>query len=142
MVDFEPVFTAHTTGPLFDDVEGIVTEYMEDIVFHVAKTAQQEVLHYLDSVLQYPTGEYRSGITIDQTTRGYVVDDLMSVKGPWLEGISSRNPKTSFRGYQTWETVREEIRDALPEIIQPLVNDLVDALGGVRTDDQSSTGWF
>lgn len=94
----------------------------------LAQETVNRILQRLGHVLQNPTGYYESRIMIDrgQTYRG--VNDSGVVYGGWLEGISSRNTTTRFKGYHTFDTVRKEMAQAKEQIAAPLVEQFVKEL--------------
>jgi len=49
---------------------------------------------------------------------------------PWLEGTSSRNQSTGFKGYHLFRKTRAELDKRAPEIGQKILGELMPDLGG------------
>jgi hypothetical protein len=76
----------------------------------IADYAKYEVNMELINVLQHPTGYYESRITKERRGSGEIsINDSGVIYGPWLEGISSRNQTTSFKGYATFRRMRNRV---------------------------------
>src|SRR3954447_912367 len=98
------------TGPLFYGITETAVEIgVHEAKHKVAEEAVNMIHHRLGEVLQHPTGYYESRIV---TNRGIVEDrvtDSGVVYGPWLEGVSSRNSATRFKGYATFRKVSQAL---------------------------------
>lgn len=108
------------TGPiLWGKAPDIVAALCASAVTEVADYAKFEVLSQLDKVLQNPTGYYESQIT-DTPVTAYMhrIHDNGVVYGPWLEGISSRNETTRFKGYHTFRIVRSRLAQKTKAIVE------------------------
>ncbi|MGE3448685.1 MAG: hypothetical protein AB7H92_14020 [Microbacteriaceae bacterium] len=117
------------TGPLFDgNVDGVVGRHMTAAQDTVGRALVAEVQQRLDSVLVNPTGAYRSGIGYRVLQGDTLITDR-KVYGPWLEGVSSRNTRTRFKGYATFRRVTEAVQHTVPDIVQAEVEQLVKELG-------------
>lgn len=76
----------------------------------VADYALHEVSMELIAVLQHPTGYYESQVTKERRGPGVIsVNDGGVIYGPWLEGVSSRNETTRFKGYATFRRMRNRV---------------------------------
>ena len=100
------------TGPVFNGqaraaITGFITE-AEDVV---AGEGVNRIKQHLGQVLRNPTGFYESQITSDRQRDDRVVHDRGVVYGPWLEGVSSRNQTTRFKGYRTFRQVTQKLQD-------------------------------
>lgn len=97
-------------GPLFNGRALHAVEMLaHDIEEKLAEDAVNEIHETLDRVLQHPTGYYESRIQTDRVSYGKRVTDGGVIYGPWLEGVSSRNQTTSFKGYHTFREVAQSI---------------------------------
>jgi hypothetical protein len=104
-------------------VEGYALEIVDRML--IAATAvltertKAELLGQLHDVLQHPTGYYESRVQATQETEfRWRVNDGGVVYGPWLEGVGSRNyPATRFRGYRSFEIVRNRMAQRSRAII-------------------------
>jgi hypothetical protein len=56
-------------------------------------------------------GHYRRNLTSKITRTGGVITDGGVVYGPWLEGISSRNSSTRFKGYGAFRQTKSWLNE-------------------------------
>jgi hypothetical protein len=97
-------------GPIFDgSAEKIVDEMLHDASVDMAEEAFKRVRARLKNVLKHPTGYYESRVSTDNTSTGAVISDGGVIYGPWLEGVSSRNNSTRFKGYHTFRMVAQSL---------------------------------
>jgi hypothetical protein len=109
MVDFTA--DVHLSGPVFDgSARRILEAYTDDVERAVADEGVNMVQAVLGGVLQNPSGYYKSRIQTDRAGDGTVVNDGGVVYGPWLEGVSSRNKSTRFKGYRTFRQVKQRLQ--------------------------------
>lgn len=107
--------------------ERIIIDGTDGIAEQLAQKTVAAVQTRLDSVLKNPTGYYRSQINATKVQDGsYSVSDNDVVYGPWLEGVSSRNDTTSFKGYHTFETVSDQIEPELGSAIDDYIDTLLE----------------
>jgi hypothetical protein len=91
----------------------------------LAEEAYRRVKARLSQVLRNPTGYYESKIQVVRGTQFRGVDDGGVVYGGWLEGISSRNRTTRFKGYRTFRTIKQEMQREKGRIAEPIVRRLI-----------------
>lgn len=61
------------------------------------------------------TGRYDRAVRSTRISGGMKIHDNNIVYGPWLEGVGSRNSRTSFRGYRQFRDSRRQLeRIAVP----------------------------
>lgn len=107
MIDLEVT----ASGPIFDGrAVKAVDDFLTEAEEVVADEGVNRVRARLGNVLRNPTGAYQSRITTDLARQDRVVTDQRSVKGPWLEGTSSRNRTTRFKGYRTFRIVAQDLQ--------------------------------
>lgn len=110
-------------GPLFD---GRAAAAME--AFPIAATAAIGDEAYLDvrrtlgRVLRNPTGYYESRIQHNMAGDLGFVHDSNVIYGGWLEGTSSRNQTTRFKGYHTFRLVTQRIDARCVDIAQGVLD--------------------
>lgn len=102
----------------------------EEIVDAAGQEALHEVERILDASLQNPTGYYESQITIDRVQKDRVVTDGGVVYGPWLEGVSSRNEKSRFKGYAAFRRATQRTAGRVDQIARPIAAKHVKAMNG------------
>lgn len=95
---------------------------------NLAQEGVNRVRNRLSHVLQNPTGYYESKITIrtGQTYRG--VWDSNVIYGGWLEGLSSRNKSTRFKGYHVFREIQQQLAKEKVRLAQPYVDNYIEAL--------------
>lgn len=93
----------------------LVTTATSDAEEDMAQVGLNAIRARLGMVLRNPSGYYESRVTTDVTTDGLVISDGGVVYGPWLEGSSSRNSRSRFKGYWTFRTVTQDIGQKLTD---------------------------
>ena len=56
------------------------------------------------------------------------ISDGQVVYGPWLEGVSSRNETTRFKGYHSFRIVAQQLQNEMPDIMQAHIGRAVKGL--------------
>lgn len=106
-------------GPIFDGrAIQAVDAFLDDAKREVANEGVNDVRTILGPQLQNPTGYYESRITTDITSKDHVVTDGGVVYGPWLEGTSSRNQSTRFKGYNSFRKATAVLQRKTGNIIE------------------------
>lgn len=117
MVNVQP--TVKTTGPIFDGrARAAVDDFLDAAELEVADEGVNDVRQQLGTVLQNPTGFYESRIQTERQRDDTMVTDAGVVYGPWLEGTSSRNQTTRFKGYHTFRQVAQRLQGKADDIAQ------------------------
>lgn len=115
-------FDTKTSGPLFDGrIHRAMDGINEEITNEVAVESQDQVRLRLDTVLQHPTGHYRSRIAVSRGNPAEV-DDSGVIYGPWLEGTGSRNKSTRFKGYRTFRWVTQLMQSKSTDIAKKVIS--------------------
>ena len=116
--------TVTKLGPVVEGMATPLVELMlEGALAEVAMYAQHEVSMELINVLQHPTGYYESRIVAEPISADqWSINDSNVIYGPWLEGLSSRNQSTRFKGYATFRRVQGRISQKSAEIVQAWVS--------------------
>lgn len=110
-------------GPLFDGSAGrILDRGTERGEKDVADYAQDRIRARLGRVLRNPTGRYMGSISVMQRGGSHEVNDRGIVYGPWLEGTSSRNRTTRFKGYATFRIVSQQVEARAGAIAEPAID--------------------
>lgn len=111
-----------TSGPVFDGrATAALKDFMEDTEKTVAEEGERMIVSTLGHVLRHPTGYYVSRVHTEQTASAYQVNDSSVVYGNWLEGTSSRNRTTRFKGYHHWRLTAQKLQQKAPHIAQRLL---------------------
>jgi hypothetical protein len=104
--------SVRTAGPLIEQDPG---HYVEGEIRNEVRETTDEAARLAQDVLQpghgVRTGEYKSSIhgTIRDSMHGEITDGNAAV-GAWLEGVSSRNETSRFKGYHHFRIAGQEIR--------------------------------
>lgn len=96
----------------------------------IAEEGVTRVKTRLNRVLQHPTGYYRSRIQVQRRSTYRGITDGGVIYGGWLEGVSSRNRTTRFKGYHTFREVMQQLNKDKVKIAQPLVTKFVNEMNG------------
>lgn len=132
--------TVKVTGPFFDKgsretVEALsmaVNEVVltgEALMTQAAQPSPGGVFHsreYAASHGYSQTGHYSRSINgrMVDSLNGVITDSGV-VYGPWLEGTSSRNSTTRFKGYAMWRKMRDKLDKLSGGILQKHVKRLI-----------------
>lgn len=125
--------STHTTrsGPLFDGrAAAAARDFADTASREIAELGANEVQALLGQVLQNPTGNYRGKVTTDRATDGYGVTDQDVIYGAWLEGTTSRNESTRFKGYQHFRKVTESLNRRAGTHAETLLRRFLPRMGG------------
>jgi hypothetical protein len=93
---------------LVGDPAKVVKVMISDINEAVADKVLTDVKTKLHDVLMHPTGYYESHVQTSTQTDSMVISDGGVIYGPWLEGLSSRNARSRFKGYSTFRKVAQQ----------------------------------
>lgn len=119
------------TGPIYDGTaEAAADDFVEDTTHELALMGQDMVQARLRSVLKDETGHYRSRVTTDRASAGWVLTDQGVIYGPWLEGTGSRNRTTRFKGYGTFRRTRQELAAKADTVADKNLDRYLDRMGG------------
>lgn len=79
---------------------------------------------------QASTGNYRRNIHHEVKSLLGRIDDSKVIYGPWLEGTSSRNQTTRFKGYSSFRRTAQWLGERADEVVRAHVHKAMDSLGG------------
>lgn len=122
-----------TTGPIYDGkAVHVVDDYLDETTREISELAVNEIQARLGQVLEHPTGHYQSRVTTDRAhgDGAWMVSDRGAVYGPWLEGTSSRNSSTKFKGYSTFRRVRAWLEGKADDIAETNLPKHLEKMGG------------
>ena len=126
-----PGVTILTSGPLFTRGSGPVREAGKNIVADLVEKGEREVKLQLFPGHGLVTGNYRRSINgeIVRDLNGLVHDSNV-VYGPWLEGVSSRNQRSRFKGYHMFRNARQTVQRIAKGVANKRIAEAVRKLGG------------
>jgi hypothetical protein len=96
----------------------VIQRALDEINFMVAGQTLAEVHLILDRSIRNPTPYYETQLIVEPEAGGYVVHDRGIVYGPWLEGTSTRNRTTRFKGYHAFRQARQIMERKTQAILQ------------------------
>ena len=110
------------TGPLFSGAaQSVLKDIGHQAQVEVGNAALERVQYFLDRQIRHPTPYYETQI-IQQTQGQFeVVHDRGIVYGPWLEGTSSRNSSTRFKGYASFRKATQDVEQLAPAIVSRVI---------------------
>jgi hypothetical protein len=124
------------SGPLFDGTAAdMLAELVQDALWSVGMAAESLWLENLDTNLVTQTPYYITQITIERLEGAgpipdVVVHDRGVIYGPWLEGVSSRNDTTRFKGYASLRAAAQAIEDQVDDLVADAVERGVARMNG------------
>lgn len=114
-------------GPIFDGrAAAAVDTFVDEAVEAVADQAFAEVHRILDHNIKNPTPYYETQIIVENVAEDRVVHDRGIIYGPWLEGVSSRNRETRFKGYAAFRRATQSVERDVPRVIAPALRRLME----------------
>lgn len=124
--------TVKQKGQIFNAAssKAAATRMVTQINETLAQEGVNRIKARLGHVLQHPTGYYRSRIRVDKRSTYRGITDGGVIYGGWLEGVSSRNRTTRFKGYHTFREVTQQLSKDKAKLAQPLVNKFIAEMNG------------
>lgn len=116
-------------GPWFDGsaertIGAFLNEAKNDVADRGVNLMHESTWHF-----KHPTGYWESQIQTDRQADDIVIHDDV-VYNAWLEGVSSRNKTTRFKGYRIWRLAGQHLQALAPEIAQRTLSRFIGRLGG------------
>lgn len=142
-----PHLTMTATGPLF--APGRAGKIIRDAAQGAVKEAIDKAGEHLSEMLrprsgggvyknpsevrpeQRSTGNFRNRVVASKRIGNLTarIDDGNVIYGPWLEGVSSRNRTTHFKGYSMFRRTKQWIEKQRPKIVEAHMKKAVRDLG-------------
>jgi hypothetical protein len=109
-----------TRGALFDEgkPKQVVTEFLEESRQEVAQRGLALLKDRMGATFKHPKGHYEAQVVLDKREDDVLITDHFVIYGSWLEGTSTRNRSTRFKGYQNFRKVRLQLRKVWKEVAQ------------------------
>lgn len=109
-------------GPVFDGrAPAVMRALLAEATWQVGAQGLADVHLILDQKIKHPTPYYETQVTVQRAAADVVVHDRGVIYGPWLEGVSSRNQSTRFKGYHAFRTAAQELEGKIPDLVEPVV---------------------
>ncbi len=127
-----PGIAVSLAGPVFRVGAALVVRKMgRKTVADLVAFAEREVKLQLVPGHGLITGNYRRNINGEILANGNgLVHDNNVVYGPWLEGVSSRNASTRFKGYHMFRNAQQKVDRRKGRILKKRVGQGVNKLNG------------
>ncbi len=110
--------TVTLSGGLFTNhPDGVIDAFLDQATRDVADQAYGNVMTNLNQSIQNPTPYYETQVVVDRSHTGFVVHDRGVVYGNWLEGTSSRNAATRFKGYASFRRALHRTQQEVPALV-------------------------
>lgn len=112
--------TSSVSGPLFDG--RLSHEVHVAIDMAVSEVADEGVnmLRASSVVFRNPTGNWAANVETNRAIDGHVIEDNV-VYNAWLEGVSSRNLTSRFKGYRIWRLTAQGLQRKAPRIAERVI---------------------
>jgi hypothetical protein len=118
-------------GPLTDgSAPGIVHAWTDQVKQDIAAEGLNRLRGFAMNKTGRGTGRYQSELQTSNLAYGDIRISDPVVYGPWLEGSSSRNSSTRFKGYRLWRKTAQVLEDDAGKIAERRMPELVQRLGG------------
>ena len=118
-------------GPLADgSAPAIVHAWADEVKKDIAQEGVNRLRGFTMNRSGRATGHYQSEIQTSNLAYGDIRISDPVVYGPWLEGASSRNSSTRFKGYRLWRKTAQVLEDDAGKIAERRMPELVQRLGG------------
>jgi hypothetical protein len=117
-----PEITVTLRGPLATGTAGhVVRGILDEATWEVGTQGLADVHRILNERIKHSTPYYETQLTVQRAARDVVVHDRGVIYGNWLEGTSSRNQTTRFKGYHSFREATQELRAKVPGMVEPVV---------------------
>jgi hypothetical protein len=118
-------------GPLADgSAPGIVHAWSDEVKKDIAAEGVNRLRSFAMNKSGRGTGHYQSEIQTSNLAYNDIRISDPVVYGPWLQGSSSRNQSTRFKGYRLWTKTAQLLQDDAVKIAEKRMPELINRLGG------------
>jgi hypothetical protein len=121
------------TGPVVEGrYQPVMREFFDKAKTLVANHGREQVQQRARSRPKHPTGSFAGAVMVRDFKKGRTViaEHPQVLYGPWLEGTSTRNTSTRFKGYRIFKLTRGRLRKQVSHLVQGLLNQALDKLRG------------
>ena len=138
-----PGIDVEVSGPLFKKGAKITRDAMEDAVQELIEIGEGRLFEllrpkpmgvFLSEAQARPdrvsVGHYRRNLHGEPQGLTGRIDDGGVRYGPWLEGTSSRNNTTRFKGYGTFRKVGQELEKKADDVLEKHIKKAVQRMKG------------
>lgn len=109
--------TVYVSGPIFNgslarQIDAAIDEARTEIADDGVN-----LLHASASQFKNPSGNWESQIRTDQGVEDTTISDL-AIYNAWLEGVSSMNQHSRFKGYRMWRLTTQELQAGAADTVE------------------------
>lgn len=130
-------FDVQADGPLFSQrgkpALRAMKEFERSATNKVAKAGQRWIRSVGVGDFRYQfapaTGFYSANVEVERISDGHIVHSN-AIYGAWIEGTSSRNQSSRFKGYHLFRRAAQEVESRMSTILNPEERRLVAQLNG------------
>ena len=126
------------SGPIFDGVaDHVIEKVLHDTNKDLGEMGRDWIridANEMDRSGRGGTGRAAAGVTLTERPGGYRIFGEMKqgeVWWPWLEGSTSRNRSTRFKGYHTFRKTAKRLDDVAADTLQRHLAAHMGEIGGV-----------
>lgn len=122
-----------TTGPFFTGAyQTELHKHLDEAKAEVAQLGVDRIKARIGARAKDPTGYYAAHVVTDlvKPFNDQLIHDSGVRYGPWLEGTSSRNTSTRFKGYKIFQRTRAWLRKQATPILQQKIDEFVNRMNG------------
>lgn len=123
-----------TKGPFFTgQYQKELHSFLDEVKIEAADMVVERIRTRINVVTKFPTGAFSSAVYHERANhfndRSIRVHYPEALYGPWLEGESSRNATTRFKGYRTFRRARSWARKEVTPFVQSRINQFLSRIG-------------
>jgi hypothetical protein len=111
------------SGPLFDGrLDRAIQAGLDDGLEATARKGVNLVRHAMRGSFRNPTGNAERRVVTNRAGSSRVIHDAV-IYGAWLEGTSSRNATTRFKGYRSFRRATQQLDGKMTGIVDRAISD-------------------
>ncbi len=114
----------------------VMRQFYDDAKKKVSKAGEDEIRLRVTRRAKHPTGKpgghFAAGIVTKDYAKGRTItaEYPQILRGPWLEGTSTRNTSTRFKGWKMFRLTAGRLRKQVGPLVQDLFRQAVAKLNG------------
>lgn len=110
----------------------LVREFNEDAKKLVTTEGENQLRQRIPAKTKKSTGKFAGSISTHDFAKGRTIAPVYPqvLYGPWLEGTSTRNASTRFKGYRFFKLTRAWLKKNVGPIVQDRFRELIAKLNG------------
>ena len=118
------------TNAMVDQLAQMAEQRLDDVLQPRPKPGVYKTTRQAGGIKYASVGTYRSGVAATVVGNSAVISDGGVEYGPWLEGTSSRNKTTRFKGYHAFRKTKKWLQREANKKAEHFEKKMVKRLGG------------